>query len=937
MDVMKIEPTAVHRAKSLATGEILAANGARFQVAPNPDESKSADARSALSRHLDGGWCGTSRHARRDERPARVLKTRTMKSKSGGGGAKSSVGKKKPPARRRDDDDEGGGGGGAETVLTGTPSETGGEIDFGFERTEALTGRRRKAEKAKSKSGGFEGMDLLPEVFRAIKRKGYRIPTPIQRKAIPVALSGADVVAMARTGSGKTAAFLIPVLHKLRQHSLKAGARAVVLSPTRELAMQTFKFALELSKFTDLRSVCIVGGDSMEAQFDDLSNNPDLMVATPGRLLHHVEEVDGLTLRTVAHVVLDEADRLLEMGFADQLRDILRRVAEMRQTLLFSATMPTALAEFVRVGLREPQVIRLDAEMKVSEDLKLSFTMTRVDEKISALLYILREVVPDKQQTVVFTATRHHVELLVTVLEAEGVTCSAVYGSMDFAARKLNIGKFRARKASVLVVTDVAARGIDIPLLDNVVNFDFPPRPKLFVHRVGRVARAGRTGVAHSILVKEEMGFLVDLHLFLGRPLVSASMTPPSSRAEAREIAEEADAAQRSVVGAPPPTSLDLITDRINELFDARTELDGLRRACENAYKLYQRTRGSAGNESVARGAELAQSMGPSPTLCASLREEGQIEAAGLAEIAQKIRAYRPAATVFEADIAHAAKGNGLPAAAARKSSAMQAKRAAHDKHIDKAKETGHGIVARRRRRPEHETEEDEEGEEEDEDASQGGDDEFDDEDDDSEDERPAARGKGKGKSSEQEADAFKTGKFRDDEFFLDVTPRGVNHTELGLSTMEDSMGRPMQDHMSLEGALKEATLDIVEEDGKGISQQRRVRIWDKKKRNYVQVNANEVDRIRGGKRIKTESGAKAKKDEKAVGELYKKWQQRTHKSITATGSQEDPAAGVATAADRGSSTGTRREARRIARAGAAVAADGKATAGTNSSLEIRS
>jgi ATP-dependent RNA helicase DDX54/DBP10 len=223
---------------------------------------------------------------------------------------------------------------------------------------------------------------------------------------------------MARTGSGKTAAFLIPMLHKLRQHSLKAGARAVVLSPTRELALQTFKFAQELLKFTDLRAACVVGGDSMEAQFSDLAGNPDMIVATPGRLLHMVDEVEGFTIRSVTMVCLDEADRLLEMGFSDQLRDILRQVAEMRQTLLFSATMPTALAEFVRVGLREPQVIRLDAEMKVSPDLKLSFTVVRIDEKIPALLYVLREVVPPKQQTVVFAATRHHVELLVTVLES---------------------------------------------------------------------------------------------------------------------------------------------------------------------------------------------------------------------------------------------------------------------------------------------------------------------------------------------------------------------------------------------------------------------------------------------------------------------------------------------------------------------------------------
>jgi ATP-dependent RNA helicase DDX54/DBP10 len=319
--------------------------------------------------------------------------------KNNGGGGGSKGGKGKGGGGDDDGDNHGGGGGDGgggsgkkSTVLTGTPGEAGDTVDFGFERSEALTGRRKKADKGKSKGGGFESMDIIPEVFRAIKRKGYRIPTPIQRKAIPVALSGADVVAMARTGSGKTAAFLIPMLHKLRQHSLTAGARAIVLSPTRELALQTFKFAQELSKFTDLRAIVIVGGDSMEAQFDDLATNPDLMVATPGRLLHHVEEIQGFSIRSVTHVVLDEADRLLEMGFSDQLRDILKQCADVRQTLLFSATMPSQLAEFVRVGLRDPQVIRLDAEMKVSPDLKLSFTMLRQDEKIPALLYMLREV-----------------------------------------------------------------------------------------------------------------------------------------------------------------------------------------------------------------------------------------------------------------------------------------------------------------------------------------------------------------------------------------------------------------------------------------------------------------------------------------------------------------------------------------------------------------
>ena len=325
--------------------------------------------------------------------------------------------------------------------------------------------------------------------------------------------------------------------------------------------------------------VCVVGGDSMEAQFDDLASNPDLLVATPGRLLHHVEEISGFSIRSVSHVVLDEADRLLEMGFADQLRDIMKQVADQRQCLLFSATMPSALAEFVRVGLKDPQVIRLDAEMKVSPDLKLSFTVMRQDEKIPSLLFFLREVVPENQQTVVFTATRHHVELLVTVLESEGITVSAVYGSMDMAARKLHIGKFRNRKTSVMVVTDVAARGIDIPLLDNVVNFDFPPRPKLFVHRVGRVARAGRTGVAHSLLVKEEMGVPGGPHALPKAGRSSASL-PNRPRAETRRDKSRTRRTRRSGAwsGSYPRRRWTSCRTECVSCLTLRTELERLRR-----------------------------------------------------------------------------------------------------------------------------------------------------------------------------------------------------------------------------------------------------------------------------------------------------------------------------------------------------------------------
>ena len=730
-----------------------------------------------------------------------------------------------------------------------------GHVDFGFERVEALTGRRKAAEaKKKKSSGGFESMEILPDVFRAVKRKGYRVPTPIQRKAIPPALEGRDVVAMARTGSGKTAAFLIPVLSKLRTHSLKAGARCVILAPTRELALQTFKFAKELAKFTDLRVAALVGGDSMEAQFADLSNNPDVIVATPGRLLHHIDEVKAFTLRTVCHIVLDEADRLLEMGFADQLKQIMNSVADVRQTLLFSATLPSALAEFVRVGLREPEVVRLDAEMKISSDLRMSFVLMRSDEKVAALLYMLREVIPKGQQTVVFASTRHHVEWLQNVLEFEGVKVSSIYGSMDMMARKMALGRFRAKKADVLMVTDVAARGIDIPLLDNVINYDFPAKGKLFVHRVGRVARAGRTGNAHSFLVKEELGFLVDLHLFLGRKIAAASKTPPSSTEEALEIARKAEESATSIIGTCPVGALDMLTDRLREVMKEKDEFEGLERAANNAYRLYQKTRGTASNESMSRAQPLVLA-GPHPLLCASGGVDEHTQK--LAEITASIKAYRPQATVLEAEVASVSKTSTIKIT--ETSSAMRQKRLKDEKFIRAKREGKDGSARALRPLGEDDPILNVDAQEESDDD--GG----------ADYETLATIGD----------DAFKTGKFRDQEFFLDSAPRAVNHTELGLTTREGG-------DRGLEGALNDATLDLVEEDGEGISRQKKLFHWDARKKRYIHINRDEIDLKRGGKRLKNEAGQRVNAAE--AGATYKKWVARTHKSITATGSMEDEA-----------------------------------------------
>nr|CAB3482930.1 unnamed protein product [Digitaria exilis] len=330
----------------------------------------------------------------------------------------------------------------------------------------------------KPKSGGFESMGLCEEVYRGVRHKGYRVPTPIQRKTMPLILAGADIAAMARTGSGKTAAFLVPMLQRLRRRDPGAGVRALILSPTRDLAMQTLKFTNQLGKFTDLKTSVIVGGDSMESQFEELSECPDIIIATPGRLMHHLNDVKDMTLRSVEYVVFDEADSLFSMGFAKHLHDILKKLSDTRQTLLFSATLPSALADFAKAGLRDPQIVRLDLDKRISPDLKLVFFTLRQEEKLAALLYLVRERISSEEQTIIFVSTKHHVEFLNILFREEGLEPSLSYGAMDQEARMIHISKFRARKTMLLIVTDVAARGLDIPLLDNIVNWDFPAKPK---------------------------------------------------------------------------------------------------------------------------------------------------------------------------------------------------------------------------------------------------------------------------------------------------------------------------------------------------------------------------------------------------------------------------------------------------------------------------
>ncbi|KFV77391.1 ATP-dependent RNA helicase DDX54, partial [Dryobates pubescens] len=493
----------------------------------------------------------------------------------------------------------------------------------------------RAQNQKKKKSGGFQSMGLSYPVFKGIMKKGYKVPTPIQRKTIPAILRGRDVVAMARTGSGKTACFLIPMFERLKAPS-QAGARALVLSPTRELALQTLKFTKELGKFTGLKTALILGGDKMEDQFAALHENPDIIIATPGRLVHVMVEMK-LKLHTMEYVVFDEADRLFEMGFAEQLQEIIARLPDSHQTVLFSATLPKLLVEFARAGLTEPMLIRLDVESKLSEQLKLAFFHVRGDDKPAVLLHLLRNVVKPQDQTVVFVATKHHTEYLKEA--TQGIRCTHIYSSLDQTARKINIAKFSQGKCPVLLVTDVAARGLDIPMLDNVINFSFPAKAKLFLHRVGRVARAGRSGTAYSLVAPDEMPYVFDLHLFLGRPLVLAGAQElPTGKAE---LAIDAG----GVLGRVPQSLVAyeeclLLTDHESSL-----ELRSLRRVADNAQKQYLRSRPGPAPESIKRAKDLDVSQLGIHPLFSSRFEDTELERLKLVD---SIKSYKSKATIFE-------------------------------------------------------------------------------------------------------------------------------------------------------------------------------------------------------------------------------------------------------------------------------------------------
>ena len=361
----------------------------------------------------------------------------------------------------------------------------------------------------------FSALRLNPSLARAARELGFDKPTSIQEQAIPPVLDGRDIVASAMTGSGKTAAFALPILHRLAERP--AGAtRVLVLTPTRELAAQIDEHVRDLGRHTRVRSAAVFGGVGMGPQEQAFRRGVDVIVATPGRLLDHMRS-SYAALRGIEIVVIDEADRMLDMGFLPDVRRVLGRLPARRQTLLFSATMPSAIQSLAREMLREPVTIALGRPSTPATMVNQAAYPVPASLKPALLAQLVRS--GEIRSVIAFTRTKHRANRLAEYLEKHGVAAGRIHGNRSQSQRTQALGAFKAGKFPVLVATDIAARGIDIEELSHVINFDVPASPDDYVHRVGRTARAQAKGDAFLFVSPEEEADVRSIERAIGRSL----------------------------------------------------------------------------------------------------------------------------------------------------------------------------------------------------------------------------------------------------------------------------------------------------------------------------------------------------------------------------------------------------------------------------------
>ena len=409
----------------------------------------------------------------------------------------------------------------------------------------------------------FTDLGLAEPLVRALEAKGYSTPTPIQAQAIPYVLEGRDLLGIAQTGTGKTAAFVLPSIQRLvdsGKRVLPTHCRMLVLAPTRELASQIAESARAYGKFSRMSVATVFGGTSINKNRQDMARGVDILVATPGRLLDLIEQ-RFVSLNLIETLVLDEADQMLDLGFIHALRKIVKLVPRQRQTLFFSATMPQSIRELADQFIKDPALVSIKPAATTAERVEQFATLVNQAEKQALLTMTLRD--PAIERVLVFTRTKHGADRVVRLLGGNGIAANAIHGNKSQANRERALAAFKTGEVKVLVATDIAARGIDVSGVSHVINFELPNVPEQYVHRIGRTARAGNDGIAISFVADDERPYLRDIER-LTRQKIALKALPENFLAEAAKIVstrskqsvsaqQERDERPRGPRGVRPP------------------------------------------------------------------------------------------------------------------------------------------------------------------------------------------------------------------------------------------------------------------------------------------------------------------------------------------------------------------------------------------------
>lgn len=365
----------------------------------------------------------------------------------------------------------------------------------------------------------FAELGLSEKVLKAIEDAGYTQPTPIQNQAIPLALEGRDLIGLAQTGTGKTAAFTLPIIEQLVDGPSRT--RALILAPTRELAVQVEESFQKYSRGLKLKVAAIYGGVSLEPQSKALKKGVDVIVATPGRLLDHIER-RNVNFEFLEFLVLDEADRMLDMGFAPQLNGIISEIPRYRQTLLFSATMPPEVEALGRKYLRKPKVVQVGRRSMAAKPVAHAVYPVPRNRKVNLLINLLKEEGMDS--VLIFTRTKHGADRIVRDLNDAGIKSTSMHGDKSQGERTRALEGFKRGKIRILVATDVAQRGLDISGITHVINFDVPQEPEDYVHRIGRTGRAAQTGDAYTFMAPDEIAMVRTIERVIGQDIPRISV-----------------------------------------------------------------------------------------------------------------------------------------------------------------------------------------------------------------------------------------------------------------------------------------------------------------------------------------------------------------------------------------------------------------------------